>query len=122
MLSFVVKLLGSGTLVVLVCLAAAGRADATAFRARAAGHTRITLFLAGVALVPGDQPFVTVQAEDQQQHVFDLPVEGTARVRNLSWISQVTVRLPDALSGVGNVTITVTVRGKASNKAPIQIQ
>ena len=73
MLSFVVKLLGSGTLVVLVCLASAGRADATAFRDRAAGHTRITLFLAGVALVPGDQPFVTVQAEDQQQHVFDLP-------------------------------------------------
>src|SRR6185369_11137649 len=55
------------------------------------GHTRITLFLVGVALTSADQAFVTVQAEDTQQHIFDLPVEGTARVKNLSWMSQVTV-------------------------------
>lgn len=85
------------------------------------GHMRITLFLVGVLLVPADQSFVTVQAENAQLQVFDLPVESTARVKNLSWMSQVTVRLPDALAGAGNVNISVTVRGKVSNKAPIQI-
>lgn len=85
------------------------------------GHTRITLFLVGLALQPADAPFVTVQAENTQQQVFDLPVEGTASVKNLSWISQVTVRLPDTLAAAGNLNITVTVRGKASNKAVLRI-
>lgn len=86
------------------------------------GHTRITLFLVGLALGPADAPFVTVQAEDAQQHVFDLPVEGTASVKNLSWISQVTVRLPDTLAAAGNLNISVTVRGKVTNKAPLRIE
>jgi len=86
------------------------------------GHTRITLFLVGVALEPADAAFATVQAEDTQQHVFDLPVEGTARVKNLTWLSQVTVRLPDTLAAAGNLNVTVTVRGKVSNKAPFRIE
>jgi len=86
------------------------------------GHTRITLFLVGVALTSADQAFVTVQAEDTQQHPFDLPVEATGPVKELSWISQVTVRLPDTLAAAGNLNITVTVRGKASNKAPLRIE
>ena len=86
------------------------------------GHTRITLFLVGLALAPADAPFVTVQAEDAQQHVFDLPVEGTASIKNLSWISQVTVRLPDALTAAGNLNVSVTVRGKVSNKAVLRIE
>jgi hypothetical protein len=86
------------------------------------GHTRITLFLVGLALEPADAPFVTVQAEDTQQHVFDLPVEGTASVKNLSWISQVTVRLPDTLAAAGNLNVAVTVRGKVSNKATLRIE
>lgn len=86
------------------------------------GHTRISLFLAGVALDAADLPFVQVKAEDQQQHVFDLPVEGTARVKNLSWMSQVTVRVPDALTGAGDVNISVTVRGVVSNKAQVRIE
>lgn len=84
------------------------------------GHTRITLLLAGLTLEPADVAFVTVQAEDSQQHVFNLPVEATGRAKELTWISQVTIRLPDALAG--NLNVTVTVRGKASNKAPIRIE
>ena len=86
------------------------------------GHTRITLFLAGVALEPSDVTLVTVKAEDSQQRVFDLPCEATARVKNLSWLSQVTVRLPDALAGGGNLNVTVSVRGVVSNKAALRIQ
>ena len=85
------------------------------------GRTRITLFVVGVLLQPADLPFVTVQAEDTQQRVFDLPCEATARVKNLSWMSQVTVRLPDTLAAAGNVNVRVTVRGKVSNSAPLQI-
>src|SRR5215213_365470 len=86
------------------------------------GRTRITLFLAGVALAPGDQLFVTVQAEDMQQRVFELPVEASAQVKNMSWMSQVTVRLPDTLAGAGNLNVSVTVRGKVSNKAALRIE
>ena len=85
------------------------------------GRTRITLFVVGVLLQPADLQFVTVQAEDSQQHLFDLPVEATTRVKNVSWMSQVTVRLPDALAGAGNVNVKVTVRGVVSNSAPLRI-
>lgn len=86
------------------------------------GRTRITLFLVGVLLEPADLPFVTVQAEDTQQRLFDLPCEATGRVKTLRWMSQVTCRLPDALIGAGTVNVSVRVRGMVSNKAPIQIQ
>src|SRR5688500_15349976 len=46
------------------------------------GRTRITLFVVGVLLGSADLPFVTVQAEDTQQRVFDLQCEATARVKN----------------------------------------
>ena len=86
------------------------------------GRTRITLFVVGVLLEPADLPFVTVQAEDAQQRLFDLPGEATARVKNLSWMSQVTVRLPDTLVGAGDLNVRVRVRGKESNKAPVRIE
>ncbi|HWF89139.1 MAG TPA: hypothetical protein VN659_09900 [Pyrinomonadaceae bacterium] len=86
------------------------------------GHTRITLLLVGVALEPADAPFVTVQAEDAQQHLFNLPVEATSRAKELAWISQVTVRLPDTLPTAVDLNISVTVRGKVSNKAPLRIE
>ena len=86
------------------------------------GRTRITLFLVGVLLEPADLPFVTVQAEDTQQRLFDLPCEATGRVKNLTWMSQVTVRLPDTLAGAGAVNVSIRVRGMVSNKAPLQIE
>ncbi len=86
------------------------------------GRTRITFFVVGVLLDPTDLPFVTVQAEDSQQRLFDLPCVATARVKNLSWMSQVTVRLPDALVGAGDVNVNVIVRGKVSNTAPLWIE
>jgi len=86
------------------------------------GRTRITLFIVGVVLEPADKPFVTVQAQDTQQRLFDLPCEATARVKNLSWMSQVTVRLPDTLAGAGDVNVRIRVRGKESNGALLRIE
>lgn len=86
------------------------------------GRTRVTLFLVGVKLdSPGDAASVTVRAEDAQHRVFDLPVEAVGGVKNLSWMSQVTVRLPDGLAGAGDVGVTVTVRGAASNRATFRV-
>jgi hypothetical protein len=84
-------------------------------------HTRVTLFLVGVSLDPADSPSVTAQAVDSQQRVFALPVEAVGRVKNLTWMSQVTVRLPDALSGAGDVSVSVQVRGTTSNKATLRV-
>ena len=85
-------------------------------------HTRITLFIVGVLLQPSDLAFVTVRAEDAQQHVYDLPCEATNGVNNLSWMSQVTVRLPDALTGAGDLNVSVSVRGVTSNKATLRLE
>ena len=86
------------------------------------GRTRITLFVVGVLLEPADLPFVSVQAEDTQQRLFDLPCEATSRVKNLCWMSQVTVRLPDTVAGAGAVNVSVRVRGIVSNSAPLRIE
>jgi hypothetical protein len=85
------------------------------------GRTRLTLFLVGVSLEASDAPSVTARAEDSQLRAFDLPVEAVGRVKNLSWMSQVTVRLPDALSGAGDLAVTVTVRGAQSNRAALRV-
>lgn len=85
------------------------------------GRRRINLFIVGVPLEPSDVDFVTVEAETAQQGLINLPVEATSRVRNLTWMSQVTVRLPEALAGAGQVNVSVKVRGAVSNKAPLQI-
>jgi len=85
-------------------------------------RTRITLFVVGVLLGPADLQFVTVQAEDTQQRLFNLPCEATGRVKNLSWMSQVTCRVPDELVLAGNVNVSVKVRGMVSNKAPLRIE
>jgi len=86
------------------------------------GRNRITFFVVGVLLGPADQPFVTVQAEDSQQRLFDLPVEATARSKSFRWMSQVTVRLPDTLAGAGELKVSVQVRGLVSNKASIRVE
>ena len=86
------------------------------------GRTRISLFIVRVLIEPADLPFITVQAQDTQQRVFDLPCEAAGRVKNLSWMSQVTVRLPDTLVGLGELNVSVSVRGMVSNKALVRIE
>jgi len=86
------------------------------------GATRVTLLVAGVRLdAPGEEAFVTARAVDSQQRVFDLPVEDVGPAKNLSWLEQVTVRLPPELSGAGDLSVSVTVRGVESNKATLRV-
>jgi hypothetical protein len=85
-------------------------------------RTRVTLLLVGLSFNPAsDVPFVTARAVDSQQRVFDLPVEAVGGAKNLSWLAQVTVRLPPELSGAGDVSVSVTVRGAESNKVTLRV-
>ena len=86
------------------------------------GRTRVTLLVVGVRLAaPGEEAFVTARAVDSQQRVFDLPVEAVGGAKNLSWLAQVTALLPAELSGAGDVSVSVTVRGVESNKATLRV-
>ena len=42
-------------------------------------------------------------------------------VRNLSWLGQVNVLLPGELSGAGDLSVTVTVRGAESNGVTLRV-
>jgi hypothetical protein len=86
------------------------------------GRTRVTLLVVGVRLAaPGEEAFVTARAVDAQQRVFDLPVEGVGGAKDLSWLAQVTALLPAELSGAGDVSVSVTVRGVESNTATLRV-
>ena len=86
------------------------------------GRTRVTLLVVGVRLAaPGEEAFVTARAVDSQQRVFDLPVEAVGGAKNLSWLAQVTALLPAELSGAGDVSVSVTVRGVESNKVTLRV-
>jgi hypothetical protein len=86
-------------------------------------RTRINLFAYNLELKAGeDLTAITAEAEDSQHEVYALPVEAAYEVPNFSWITQVTVKLPDQLQGIGNVAVSVKLRGLASNKLPITIK
>jgi hypothetical protein len=85
-------------------------------------HARVSLFAAGFSLAPGeDASAVTAHAEDSQNVTYTLPVEFVGRVPGFDWLTQVIVKLPDALSNAGEVRVHIKVRGVASNKAPLSI-
>jgi uncharacterized protein (TIGR03437 family) len=85
-------------------------------------RTRIMLFAAGLELMPGENiSVVTAQAEDSAHRVYPLTVEYVGRVPNFDWLTQVNVRLPEGLAGAGDVLVSVSIRGAASNKVIVGI-
>jgi uncharacterized protein (TIGR03437 family) len=72
-------------------------------------------------LLPGeDNSAVTVQAENAQGAIFNLTVEHVGDQAGVSGTKQVVVKLPDGV--VGDVWITVSLRGVPSNRALIKIK
>lgn len=84
---------------------------------------RVSLFVWRLGLLPGDTAAaVTVEAEDDQGRVYLLPVEYVGPVTDLSCVTQVVVKLPDAVLGAPrDLWVTVSLRGPASNRAVIKI-
>jgi len=86
-------------------------------------RTRLVLFGVNLELRPDENlSAITVQAEDSQQRKYLLPVETINRVPGFPWLSQLTVKLPDELQGIGDVWLSVSLRGVQSDKVPTKIR
>ncbi len=86
-------------------------------------RTRLTLFGYNLELKNGeDLSAVTAKAEDSQLRVYALSIEAAEEVPNFSWIKGVTIRLPDELQGVGDVSVKISLRGVASNQVLLSIR
>jgi hypothetical protein len=86
-------------------------------------RTRVTLFATGLELMPGESiSVVTAQAEDSGHRIYPLIVEYVGKISNFDWCTQVNVSLPAGLIGAGDVLISVSVRGAASNKVIVGIR
>ena len=85
-------------------------------------RTRVMLFATHVNLTPAEgTSAVTAQAEDSQNRIFMLPVEFVGKVPGFDWLTQVNVKLPDELKNLGEVQVSINVRGVSSNKAPLRV-
>jgi hypothetical protein len=86
-------------------------------------RTRLLLFGVNLELrLDENVSAITVQAEDSQQRTYLLPVEAVSTVPKFPWLMQVTVKLPDELQGLGNLWLSVFLRGIQSNKVAIQVK
>ena len=86
-------------------------------------RTRLVLFGVNLELRPDENlSAITVQAEDSQQRKYLLPAEDIRSVPGFPWLSQVTVKLPDELQDIGDVWLSVSLRGVQSNKVPTKIR
>jgi hypothetical protein len=83
---------------------------------------RVTFFAGNVDLMPGEPAsVVTAQAEDAGQRVYPLSVEYVGKVPDMGWLTQIVVKLPDALSHAGDVSLSINLRGVSSKKVTIRI-
>ncbi len=86
-------------------------------------RTRLALFGHNLEPGPGEELSVlTAQAEDSLNRTYVLQVEGVGRVPDFPWLTQLIVKLPDELQGIGDVKIRVSRRGIPSNAVLIQIR
>jgi hypothetical protein len=84
-------------------------------------RTRIILVVTNLNLGSGENSSaVTVQAEDSGG-VHNLPVEFVGKVSGFDCLTQVVVKLPDGLA-TGNAMVSVSFKGKTSNKGLIVIE
>jgi len=85
-------------------------------------RTRILLFALNIELREGEPlSSIVVQATDSRGFTYQLPVEHLNSVANLSWLSEIVVRLPDDQTISGDLAVTISLRGATSNSALIAI-
>lgn len=85
-----------------------------------AGRTRLTIVARNIEVIAGENtPAPTVQAEDAQHQLIDLPVEFIGKIPNATWLTQITVRLPDQLNTTGEIQLRISFRGQTSNAGSI---
>jgi uncharacterized repeat protein (TIGR01451 family) len=85
-------------------------------------RTRIMLFATGIELTPAESPSaVLVQLEDSENRVYPLVVENVRKVPSFEQLSQIVVKLPDAIASEGDFRISITFRGTTGSKPLIRI-
>ena len=86
-------------------------------------RTRIMLFAAGVELQPGETAaIVTAQGEDSQQRTFPLAVEYAGKLPGANWLTQVNLRVPDEVSNLSSIMVSIRLRGVTSNKVLVNFK
>lgn len=80
-------------------------------------RTRLTLFGTNVELMPGeDASAITARARDSRFRNHSLTVEFVGKIPTLDSLTQIVVRLPDTLAQVGEIWISIVLRGQTSNE------
>ena len=69
-----------------------------------------------------DLAAVTAQAEDFHHNIVPLTIEHVGKVPNFEWLTQLVIKLPDALVNAGDVWVSIKVAGLPSNKALVRIK
>jgi hypothetical protein len=95
----------------------------TAFNFSPDRQTRIMIFAVNLNLEPGeDFSSLTAQAEDSQHGIHPLTVEHVGEVPGCDWLTQVNIKLAPELAGLGDVRVSVSLRGVPSNKILVRIE
>ncbi|PYS49944.1 MAG: hypothetical protein DMF68_08625 [Acidobacteria bacterium] len=95
----------------------------TSYNFSADQRTRIMLFAINLELLAGeDVSAVTAQAEDSQHRIYPLTVEYIGKVPGFDWLTQVNVKLSDALANAGDVWLSIGLRGAVSSKVLVRIK
>jgi probable HAF family extracellular repeat protein len=85
-------------------------------------RTRLTILARNIETTTGENVAPpTVNAVDSLQRAISLPVEFVGKVPQFSWLTQIVVRLPDELEAAGEIQLSISVRGRTSNKAVITV-
>jgi aldose sugar dehydrogenase len=82
-------------------------------------RTRVVLFASGIDVMPGES--VGVQIEDFLGRSYPLVVEDVRKVPNFDGLTQIVVKLPDAIDIEGDYRISLTFRGTTGPKASLTI-
>lgn len=90
-------------------------------------QTRVAIYSLNLILTPG--LVVTAQAVDNQQMVYQLPVEFVGNVPSFTavfpqepFLTQIVVKLPEGIVSAGDLQVSITARGRTSNKVLIAVQ
>jgi Calx-beta domain-containing protein len=82
-------------------------------------RTRIILFTTNLIVAPG--LVVTAQAVDSQQTTYQLPVEFVGSLPQFLGFAQIIVKLPDGIMVAGDLQVSITARGRTSNKVLVGV-
>ena len=86
-------------------------------------RNRLMLFARNGQLLAGETASsVTARAEDAQMISYPLTVEFVGLVPGFDWLTQIVLRLPDNLPTNREFLVSITLRGKTSNKARFRMR